>query len=338
MMRILPKIAITMGDPTGIGPEIVAKAISSPEILDMCHPVILGDEKVLMDAIKILEVGSLNAETRIKNLSNLDPTKIKPGKPDKACGEAMLAYIKGAVSMVLDDEADAVVTAPINKEAINRIVLNFIGHTEFLADLTKTERFCMMLASDKLRVSLVTTHAPLKDVPKLLSRGKILEKTMLTYRAMVDLFGISSPRIGVASLNPHGGEEGIFGEEEETIILPAVEEAKRSGAYVEGPLPPDTLFCKAYEGQYDAVVAMYHDQGLIPLKLLSFRESVNVTLGLPIIRTSVDHGTAYDIAGKGVADPTSLVNAIKMAVEMVEKKTKRSQSKSLRVKNSARYS
>ncbi|MEE8423042.1 MAG: 4-hydroxythreonine-4-phosphate dehydrogenase PdxA, partial [Thermodesulfobacteriota bacterium] len=191
-----------------------------------------------------------------------------------------------------------------------------------LADLTEAEEFCMMLASDKLRVSLVTTHAALKDVPALLNKEKIVEKTMLTYRAMVELFGISSPRIGVASLNPHGGEKGIFGEEEETIIRPAVEEAKRSGANVEGPLPSDTLFCKAREGVYDAVVAMYHDQGLIPLKLLSFGESVNVTLGLPIIRTSVDHGTAYDIAGKGVADPTSLVNAIKMAVAMVKRKSK----------------
>ena len=323
MKRILPKIAITMGDPTGIGPEIVAKTISSPEILDICDPVILGDEKVLMDATKTLEAGSLNPEVRIKNLSNLDPTKIIHGKPDRDCGEAMVAYIKGAVSMICDDEAEAVVTAPINKEAISRVGLKFIGHTEFLADLTKAERFCMMLASDKLRVSLVTTHAPLKDVPKLLSREKIVEKTMLTYRAMVDLFGISSPRIGVASLNPHGGEGGIFGEEEETIIRPAVEEAKRSGANVDGPLPSDTLFCKAHEGAYDAVVAMYHDQGLIPLKLLSFRESVNVTLGLPIIRTSVDHGTAYDIAGKGVADPTSLINAVKMAVDMVKRKSKR---------------
>ncbi len=322
MMRSLPKIAITMGDPTGIGPEIVIKAISDPDVLHMCKPVILGDERILMDAITTLEAGSLNPEVRIKNLSNFDPAKIEYGKPDKACGEAMVAYIKGAVSMIRDNEAEAVVTAPINKEAINRSGLDFIGHTEFLADLTKAEKFCMMLASDKLRVSLVTTHAPLKDVPGLLSREKIVEKTMLTYRAMVELFGISSPRIGVASLNPHGGEKGIFGEEEETIIRPAVEEAKHSGANVEGPLPSDTLFCKAHEGAYDAVVAMYHDQGLIPLKLLSFGESVNVTLGLPVIRTSVDHGTAYDIAGKGVADPTSLVNAIKMAVEMVKRKSK----------------
>jgi 4-hydroxy-L-threonine phosphate dehydrogenase PdxA len=167
----------------------------------------------------------------------------------------------------------------------------------------------------------VTTHVPLKDVPGTLSREKIVEKTMLTYRALVELFGIAWPRIGVTSLNPHGGEKGIFGEEEETIIRPAVEEAIRSGANVEGPLPSDTLFCKAHEGGYDAVVAMYHDQGLIPLKLLSFRESVNVTLGLPIIRTSVDHGTAYDIVGKGVANPTSLVNAIKMAVDMVNRKS-----------------
>ena len=322
MMRSLPKIAITMGDPTGIGPEIVIKAISDPDVLHICKPVILGDERILMDAIKTLEAGSLNPEVKIKNLSNFDPSKIEYGKPDRACGEAMVAYIKGAVSMICDNEVEAVVTAPINKEAINRSGLDFIGHTEFLAEFTKAERFCMMLASDKLRVSLVTTHAPLKDVPGLLSREKIVEKTMLTYKAMVDLFGISSPRIGVASLNPHGGEKGIFGEEEETIIRPAVEEAKRLGANVEGPLPSDTLFCKAREGAYDAVVAMYHDQGLIPLKLLSFGESVNVTLGLPVIRTSVDHGTAYDIAGKGIADPMSLMNAVKMAVEMVKRKSK----------------
>jgi len=309
----LPIIAITMGDPAGIGPEIILKALSSPEVAGLCEPVVLGDENVFKD---LIDKPSFN----LQSLTCLDPQKIKPGKPDLICGEAVVVYIREAVKMALAGDVDAVVTAPVNKDVVNWTGLDFSGHTEFIADITETDEFCMMLASDKIRVSLVTIHSPLRAVPGLLSKEKVLKTIMVTHKAMINLFGISSPRIGVASLNPHGGEKGLFGDEEETVILPAVKEAVRSGADVEGPFPSDSLFHEVRRNSYDAYIAMYHDQGLIPVKLLSFREAVNVTLGLPIIRTSVDHGTAYNIAGKDMADPASLINAIKMAVEMAERK------------------
>jgi 4-hydroxythreonine-4-phosphate dehydrogenase len=321
MMRKLPRIAITMGDPTGVGPEIVVKAVSDPGVYTICNPVIVGDKGILKDVEQRSKYTMHDTRYTILSLSNINPKTIKPGEPDLACGRAMATYIEKAVEMVLRGEIDALVTAPINKDVLNRAGYRFPGHTEFLADLTGTEKVCMMLASDKLRVSLVTTHAPLKDVPHLLTTEKIVDAIVLTFRSLVELFGLESPRLGVASLNPHGGEKGIFGAEEETIILPAVREAQRSGVPVSGPFSPDSLFHRAHGGEFDAVVAMYHDQGLIPLKLLSFRQSVNITLGLPIIRTSVDHGTAYDIAGLGVADPTSLINAISVAVEMARKKS-----------------
>src|SRR3990172_5266982 len=310
-----PTIAITMGDPTGVGPEVILKAISDKNITRLCNPVILGDEAVLKYLISNL---------KIINLSNINPKKLKPGKPDKVCAKAMMAYIEEAVCMAMAGDVDAVVTAPISKEAINRAGYNFHGHTEFLAHLTKTKDYAMMLAGSSLKVILVTIHESIKNVPGLLTTEKVFKTIKITDNTFKRYFCLKKPQIAVAALNPHAGEGGLFGNEDKRIILPAIQKARRLGINASDPLPPDTLFYRAVKNsKFDCVVCMYHDQGLIPLKLLHFENGVNVTLGLPIIRTSVDHGTAYDIAWKGIANPASMKAAIKMAVEMVGKKRRR---------------
>ena len=227
----------------------------------------------------------------------------------------MVSYITSATDMALQGRIDAMVTCPINKQAMHMAGYFYNGHTELIAEKTKSTDFAMMLAGDKLRVVLVTIHIPLKDVPLVLSKEKILQTIIITGSSLYMRFGIENPRIAVAGLNPHAGEGSMFGDEEERIILPAVNLAKSKGFDVLGPYPPDTIFYHAKKGLYDAVICMYHDQGLIPFKMIHFTDGVNTTLGLPIIRTSVDHGTAYDIAGKGKADPGSLTAAIKMAAE-----------------------
>ena len=233
----------------------------------------------------------------------------------------MMAYIKEAVCMAMAGDVDAIVTGPISKEAINRAGYNFHGHTEFLAHLTKTKDYAMMLAGSSLKVILVTIHESIKNVPGLLTTEKVFKTIKITDNTFKRYFGLKKPRIAVAALNPHAGEGGLFGNEEKRIILPAIQKARRLGINASDPLPPDTLFYRAVKNsKFDCVVCMYHDQGLIPLKLLHFENGVNVTLGLPIIRTSVDHGTAYDIAWKGIANPASMKAAIKMAVEMVKRK------------------
>ena len=311
-----------MGDPTGVGPEVILKAISDKNITRLCNPVILGDEAVFKYLISNFQFPISNLE--VINLSNLNPQKLKPGKPDKVCAKAMMAYIKEAVCMAMAGDVDAIVTGPISKEAINRAGYNFHGHTEFLAHLTKTKDYAMMLAGSSLKVILVTIHESIKNVPGLLTTKKVFKTIKITDNTFKRYFGLKKPRIAVAALNPHAGEGGLFGDEEKRIILPAIQKARRLGIDASDPLPPDTLFYRAVKNkEFDCVVCMYHDQGLIPLKLLHFEDGVNVTLGLPIIRTSVDHGTGYDIAWKGIANPSSMIAAIKMAVEMVEKKRRR---------------
>ena len=229
----------------------------------------------------------------------------------------MIDYVLKAVELTAGRQVSAMVTCPISKELMHRAGYRFEGHTELLAHLTGTQDYVMMLAGDRLRVSLVTVHCALREVPGRLNKDLIVKTISITYRSLERDFGIEKPRVAVASLNPHAGEAGLFGPEDKTIVGPAVEAARDSGLPVEGPFPADTVFYHASTGRYDAVVAMYHDQGLIPLKLLHFSDAVNISLGLPIIRTSVDHGTAYDIAGKGVADPSSLIAAIKTAAKIV---------------------
>ncbi|MBI3397740.1 MAG: 4-hydroxythreonine-4-phosphate dehydrogenase PdxA [Deltaproteobacteria bacterium] len=321
-----PAIAITMGDPTGVGPEVVLKAVSDKKIRRLCNPVILGDEAALKYLISRpkLRLGSPKFQIsnyRIINLSALNPKKIKPGKPDKSCAKAMMAYIEKAVCMAMSGDVNAIVTGPISKEAINKAGYNFHGHTEFLAHLTNTKDYRMMLAGTSLKVILVTIHESIKNVPKLLTKEKVFKTIEIADESFKRYFGLKKPRIAVAALNPHAGEGGLFGDEEKRIIIPAIQKARQLGINASDPLPPDTLFYRAVKNkEFDCVVCMYHDQGLIPLKLLHFEDGVNVTLGLPIIRTSVDHGTGYDIAWKGIANPESMKAAIKMAVEMVRRK------------------
>jgi 4-hydroxythreonine-4-phosphate dehydrogenase len=325
----LPLIGITMGDPTGIGPEVVIKALSSHHVFNRCRPVLFGDAAILEREKQLLKSGiSINIidETHqasftcgtldIFSLSNLNPATVTHGHPDKKTGKAMGSYIVRAVSMALQGELDAIVTGPINKKSLQEGGYPYPGHTEMLAHLTNTRDVVMMLAGEKLRVVLVTIHCAFDQVPRLITTGKILKTILITAAGLQGYFAIPAPRIAVAALNPHAGEDGLFGAEEQEIIMPAIHQAQKQGVNAAGPYPPDTLFYYAARGKFDAVVCMYHDQGLIPLKLLHFADGVNITLGLPIVRTSVDHGTAYDIAGRGVADPASLINAITIAASM----------------------
>ena len=326
-----------MGDPSGIGPEIIIKALADPDIHDICRPVVLGDPGVLsahipgisqptlLEITKPFEASGTPGKLDLIALSGLEEASRVAGDPHPEGGKAMVEYILKAAQWAQRGELDAIVTCPINKALMHRAGYAFEGHTQLLAHLTSCEDYVMMLAGEKLRVTLVTIHCPLRDVPGLLSPEKVLKTISITSRALRADFGIKRPRLAVAALNPHAGEEALFGREEKEIIEPAIESARGEDIEVEGPLPADTLFHKAAEGQYDAVVCMYHDQGLIPLKLLHFSDGVNITLGLPIIRTSVDHGTAYDIAGKGIADPSSLKAAIRVAARMAENRRKRTE-------------
>jgi 4-hydroxythreonine-4-phosphate dehydrogenase len=245
--------------------------------------------------------------------------KLKIGHVSTEAGRASIKYVERAIDLAMDGKVDAIATAPINKESVRKAGYRFSGHTELLAQRTKAKHYAMMFLSDSIRIMLVTTHIPLSHVPKELDKKKIVDKIKLADSELKKLLG-KAPKIGVAGLNPHAGEGGIFGSEEARIIKPAVEEAKKLGIDVKGPISADAIFYLANIGMFDIVIAMYHDQGLIPLKLLSFNRSVNVTVGLPIIRTSVDHGTGFDIAGKGWANPGSMVQAIKVAAIMAQKK------------------
>jgi 4-hydroxythreonine-4-phosphate dehydrogenase len=329
----LPIIGITMGDPTGVGPEIIVKVLSQESTFHFCHPVVLGDRNILDRAMQLLntslpinEIETIAGENLQSGALNLLPLsripldKAEYGNPTRTCGDGMVTYIKEAVKRAAEGFIDAITTAPISKKALSDAGYTYPGHTELLAELTDSTDYVMMLAGERLKVVLVTIHCSLQEVFTLLTTEKIVKTISITHTALVDFFGKANPRIAVAGLNPHAGEEGLFGSEEKTIILPAVESGRQSGINVEGPLPPDTLFYHAARGGYDAVVAMYHDQGLIPLKLLHFEDGVNITLGLPLIRTSVDHGTAYDIAGTGKANPASLANALRVAARMAMQK------------------
>lgn len=286
-MPIRPRIAITVGDPAGIGPEIAGCAAGDARVLAVCDPLIYSPDLV-----------------------------VTPGVLSADSGRAAYETIVRAVEDVRSGRADALATAPINKEAFRLAGLPWHGHTDLLAHLTGARDVAMMFYSETLRVVLATIHIPLAEVPRALTRES-LESTILLSAMELPRFGFAAPRLAVAGLNPHAGEHGLFGCEEEDVIEPAVAACRRRGVDVTGPLPADTLFVRAHRGEFDAVIACYHDQGLIPVKLVAFGHAVNVTLGLPIIRTSVDHGTAFDIAGKGVADSESLVAAVLLAARLV---------------------
>jgi len=321
-----PIIGITMGDPVGIGPEILLLALRDSDIYQKCQPVIIGDGNTLIQADGIVQSGlefrlvTDVSECRfeygqldILALSHLSASETTWGRPTRITGEAMLAYIHAAIRMARENTIHGIVTAPINKLALKMAGSRFAGHTEILATQTGCDNYAMMLAGERLRVVLATIHVPLRGAIDALSIEAIASTITMAAEGLQRRFGLSTPRLAVAGLNPHAGEGGMFGNEEQRFIEPAVRRASAAGIDVQGPYPPDTVFYQAQGGQFDAVVCMYHDQGLIPFKLIHFEDGVNTTLGLPIVRTSVDHGTAYDIAGTGRANPGSLKAAIKMA-------------------------
>lgn len=336
-------IGITMGDPAGIGAEIIVKALKYKKISDECVPIVFGDFEAIADAIRfchtdqrirvIRNVQEAEDAYNVINLIDFGFLK-KDGweykKVSALCGNAAFHYIVSAIDLAMKDEISAVVTGPINKESMHLSGQSYCGHTEIFAEYTKTKSYAMMLTSKTLRVIHVTTHCSLKEATEKIKKGRVLEVIRLAHETM-QLIGIREPKIGVAGLNPHCSENGLFGDEEEKEIIPAIKEAIEQGIQVEGPVPPDTVFVKAMAGQYDIVVAMYHDQGHIPLKLSGFKldlrtnkyvslSGVNCTVGLPIIRTSVDHGTAFGKAGEGRANEESMIDSIELALLMAKNK------------------
>ena len=318
-----------MGDPAGIGPEVVLKAIAAEAVREVCRPVVFGHDAALREAASWLgletesavvgDLAELPAEgdaPLVYDLGGAPLEQLFGARPTAEGGAASLRYIHAAADAARDGLVAAMATAPINKQAIAMAGCRFSGHTDLLADRFAVRDVVMMLAGGPLRVALVTTHIALADVPDALSTEGIVTTARITSDSLRRYFGIAEPRLAVCGLNPHASDGSRFGDEELRLIEPAVVELRQAAVNARGPLPPDTCFLRAACGEFDAVVAMYHDQGLIPLKLLAFDDAVNVTLGLPIVRTSVDHGTAYDIAGKGTASPASLIAAIRLAAHM----------------------
>jgi 4-hydroxythreonine-4-phosphate dehydrogenase len=335
-----PLLGITMGDPAGVGPEITAKALTLPEVTSTCRPVVIGDRSVMAATLELLRSPlSLHAIKKVAecnfspgtieclDLGNVDIVRLKKASVSAEAGRAAYAYIEAGVRLCQSGEIDGIVTAPVNKEGLAAAGVRHSGHTEILAELSGTKDFAMLLMGKELRVIHVTTHVSLRRVPDLVTRERVLRVIGLAQRTM-NFLGTARPKIAVCGLNPHAGEDGLFGDEEKTQIIPAVEDARREGLDVYGPLPADTLFSRARGGEFDIVVAMYHDQGHVPVKTLGFTydeasgtwtglSGVNVTVGLPFLRVSVDHGTAFDRAWKGIANPESMVEALDVAVRML---------------------
>lgn len=345
MEKSRPVIGITMGDPAGCGPELTVKALSNPDVYESCCPLVIGDCKVLQKALEItglenqLRLHSVNTSSQgiykhgtvdVYHLDLVDMEQLEYGKSSALAGEAAFQCVKTVIELAMNGEVDATVTNALSKEAINLAGHHYSGHTEIYAEMTGTKKYTMMLAHQGLRVVHVSTHVSLREACDLVKKDRILDVIRIAHHACEDL-GISNPCVGVAGLNPHSGENGLFGHEEIEEIIPAIEQAQQEGIHAQGPIPPDTVFSKACGGWYDVVVCMYHDQGHIPLKVIGFVydrenkrwkavEGVNITLGLPIIRTSVDHGTAFDQAGTGLASELSLLNSIGYAVRLAKKR------------------
>jgi len=284
----LPRVAITVGDPAGIGPEIAAAAAADPRVREVCEPIVIGPPPGL-----VVSMGQVSADA----------------------GRAAYDAIVAAVSAAQRGEVDAIATAPVSKEAFALAGLPWKGHTDLLGHLTGSPFVAMMFESAALRVVLATVHVPLREVPALVTR-ELIERTIALTARELPRFGVPAPRLALAGLNPHAGEHGLMGEEDDRVLAPAVASSREAGINVTGPFPADTIFVRAHRGEFDAVIACYHDQGLIPVKLLAFGKAVNVTLGLPIVRTSVDHGTAFDIAGTGRANPGSMIEAVRLAARL----------------------
>ncbi|MBP5765014.1 MAG: 4-hydroxythreonine-4-phosphate dehydrogenase PdxA [Bacteroidales bacterium] len=339
MNKIKPVLAITMGDPAGIGPEICARVLSRKETYELCSPIVVGDAKIMQKAANLLHLDlKIHAihdvaeavfafgTADVYDLDRIDESDFRWGEVQEQCGDAAFLYVRKAIDLAMQNQVDGTCTAPLNKEAIHLAGHNYDGHTEIYATFTGTKKYAMLLADGPLRVIHVSTHVSLREACDRCKKARIIEVTELMADACRQ-FGIGRPKIAVAGLNPHCSEHGLFGWEEEKEIIPAVEELRKRGFDVEGPIPPDSVFAKAKSGKYDGVVAQYHDQGHIPLKMMGFnwdpqtgrmlpQKGVNITLGLPIIRVSVDHGTAFDVAGKGVAADDALFSSVEYATKM----------------------
>ncbi len=328
--RRKPLLGVTMGDPTGAGPEITVKALSSDEIRELCRAVVIGDAAMMRAAVEIVKIPTevrtiknvsearfAEGSIEVIDLGNVNIEELIRGKVAAMGGAAAYAYVETATKLALAREIDAVVTAPLNKAALNMAGYAYSGHTEILAHLCGVKDVVMMLAAGNLRITHVTTHVSLRQACDLVTKDRILRVLKLS-NDTVRRMGVAEPRLAVSGLNPHASENGLFGNEEQEQIIPAIASARASGLNVTGPLPPDTVFLRTLRGQFDVAIAMYHDQGHIPMKMVGFDEGVNVTLGLPIIRTSVDHGTVFGKAGKGTANPRSLIEAIKLAALMCQ--------------------
>lgn len=325
-----PIIAITMGDAAGVGPEIIVKALAHRDVYEQCRPLVIGDRERLREADRICATGLTVRAVPIADIDkaeytpggvdcvdlNLIPSDLPWGRLSAQAGEAAYQYLAVAARLAIKGSVGAICTAPLNKEALRAAGHRFPGHTELLAHLTGTPEVSMMLTTPKMKVLHVTTHIGLIDAIAKIEPG-LVERTIARGHAALEKSGIANPRIGVCGINPHAGEHGLFGHgEEEEKIIPAIEACRRWGWKVEGPLPADTLFYRAQRGDFDLVIAMYHDQGHGPVKVLGLESGVNITIGLPVVRTSVDHGTAFDIAGTGKADERSLLEAIRQAVQL----------------------
>jgi 4-hydroxythreonine-4-phosphate dehydrogenase len=341
-----PALGITIGDPAGVGPEIAAMALADAAVRRAARPLVIGDARVVERAARVAHVAlGVRAVDRVADatfaddlievldLRNADPSAFTLGRVSALCGRAAYAYIERGVRLAQAGEIAGVVTAPVNKEALAAAGVRHSGHTEILADLTGAKAYAMLLMGRELRVIHVTTHVALRRVPELVTRERVLRTIRLGHEAMRDL-GLGAPRLAVCGLNPHAGEAGLFGDEEQVAIAPAIAEARAEGIDARGPYPADTLMSRAAGGEFDCVVAMYHDQGHTPVKVLGFRydeakkawtglSGVNVTVGLPILRVSVDHGTAFDRAGTGTANPESMIEAILVAAEMARARAAR---------------
>ena len=330
-MNDKPYVGLTMGDPCGIGPEVVIKALIHSEIYEWCNPVIIGNAASLRETVKMLDIDmSINhiSETDIEmsrvnpnaasviDIGNLNYEDVTIGEINPGCGKAAMEWVSHAGRLAMRGAIGGIATAPLNKEAASLAGYEAIGHMELLQELTGSKTVATMLIAKNLRVVHLTTHRSLRVACDYVKKDRILDYLRITDKNFRK-WGFENPRIGVAALNPHGSDGGLLGDEENDEILPAVTQAKAEGMTVEGPIPADIIFHQAINDQYDAVLCMYHDQGHIPVKVYGFEESITANLGLPFVRTSVDHGTAFDIAGKGIADPLSMIEAIKLASTLI---------------------
>jgi len=343
------RIGITIGDVNGIGPEVIIKTLENQKLLDMCTPVIYASAKVMSYHRNVAKADNFNFKTvsDIKRLYNdnvnlvncwIDNVTINLGKITESGGKYAHISLDRAVQDLKEGNIDALVTAPINKKAMNLVGFPYMGHTDYLGDQFKEENHLMVLADDSLRVAVLSHHIPLREVADTVTKDNIMRTLKLLNKALITDFDIEKPHIGILGLNPHASDEGVIGNEEETIIRPAIIEAKKSGLLVSGPYSPDAFWGKADFSKYDAILAMYHDQGLIPFKMHSFGNGVNITVGLPFVRTSPDHGTAYDIAGKNIANPDSFRAALYQAIDLARNRKTYGEMSKNRVEKTAKPS